>query len=404
DKVLEEEERDLQKLDRKIVREEHWLRYGVSARRTRNMRRLGALHDLRQQRRDTRGAIGQVSMEASATRESGKLVIEAFNVSKAYDGRTLVDDFSTRIARGDRVGFVGPNGVGKTTLLKMLIGELKPDSGRVKLGTNLDLAFLDQKRAALADDLSVQDAITEGRGDQVMVNGEPRHVVGYLRDFLFTPEQIRTPAGKLSGGERARLLLAKTLATPANFLVLDEPTNDLDMETLDLLQELVAGFPGTVILVSHDRDFLDRTVTSTIAPEGGGRWVAYAGGYSDMLAQRGSARFALGGGDKKGGTKPDGAPSSSVASAARPQPARQPARKLSYKQKFALETLPGKIDQAEAEIEKLEARLADPEFYVRDPDGFAKIAARLDGKKAELAAMEEEWLELEMLRETVEQG
>jgi ATP-binding cassette subfamily F protein uup len=222
-----------------------------------------------------------------------------------------------------------------------------------------------------------------------------------MKDFLFKPEQARTPVRELSGGEKARLILARLLARPANLLVLDEPTNDLDMETLDLLQELVAGFPGTVILVSHDRDFLDRTVTSTIAPEGGGRWVDYAGGYTDMLAQRGSARFLLRAADTKGGTKSESSPSSP---AVRSRPARQPARKLSYKQKFALETLPGKIDQAEGEIEKLEVRLADPEFYVRDPEGFAKIAAKLDDKKAELATMEEEWLELEMLRETVEQG
>ncbi|MBC8128997.1 MAG: ABC-F family ATP-binding cassette domain-containing protein, partial [Rhizobiaceae bacterium] len=288
DKTLEEEERDLQKLDRKIVREEHWLRYGVSARRTRNQRRLGELHQLRSDRKNTRRAVGMADMQAGETRESGKLVIEAEGIGKAYGERTLVDDFSMRILRGDRVGFVGPNGAGKTTLLKMLIGEIKPDSGRVRLGTNLDLAFLDQKRASLSDTVSVSDALTDGRGDQVMVNGEPRHVAGYLKDFLFQPEQIRTPVGNLSGGERARLLLAKTMATPANFLILDEPTNDLDMETLDLLQELIANYPGTVLLVSHDRDFLDRTVTSTVSPDAQGRWIEYAGGYSDMLVQRGA--------------------------------------------------------------------------------------------------------------------
>ncbi len=406
DKVLEEEERDLQKLDRKIVREEHWLRYGVSARRTRNMRRLGALHDLRQQRRDTRRAIGQVSMEASATRESGKLVIEAFNVSKAYDGRTLVDDFSTRIARGDRVGFVGPNGVGKTTLLKMLIGELKPDSGRVKLGTNLDLAFLDQKRAALADDLSVQDAITDGRGDQVMVNGEPRHVVGYLRDFLFTPEQIRTPAGKLSGGERARLLLAKTLATPANFLVLDEPTNDLDMETLDLLEELIANYPGTVLLVSHDRDFLDRTVTSVISPDGNGHWLEYAGGYSDMVAQRRDAAKAAAsagkpsdrGGAKNGAGKSGGGSSGASGGGA----GKGGSSKLSFKQKFALENLPKEIAKLEAAIAKAEAEIADPALFTKNPDRFAKLAAGIDRDRAALAKAEDDWLELEMVRAEAE--
>ncbi|MEF2550828.1 ABC-F family ATP-binding cassette domain-containing protein [Aurantimonas sp. A2-1-M11] len=405
DKVLEEEERDLQKLDRKIVREEHWLRYGVTARRTRNQRRLEGLHNLRQERRDTRRAIGQVSMEASATRESGKLVIEAFGISKAYDGRTLVDDFSTRIARGDRVGFVGPNGIGKTTLLKMLIGELKPDSGRVKLGTNLDLAFLDQKRAALADDLSVQDAITDGRGDQVMVNGEPRHVVGYLRDFLFTPEQIRTPAGKLSGGERARLLLAKTLATPANFLVLDEPTNDLDMETLDLLEELIANYPGTVLLVSHDRDFLDRTVTSTISPDGNGHWLEYAGGYSDMVAQRrDAAKTASAGAGRssdKGVAKSGGKPGCGSSSGA-VNDRKAGAAKLSFKQKFALENLPREIARLEAAIAKAEAEIADPALFTRNPDRFAGLAAGIDRDRAALAKAEDEWLELEMTRADAE--
>ncbi len=401
DTLLEEEEREQHKLGRQIAREEHWLRYGVTARRKRNVRRLGELTTLRERFRNHRGAEGAAKLVASDATDSGKLVIEAKAIAKRFDGPPVVDNFSIRIQRGDRVGLVGPNGAGKTTLLKMLIGALEPDSGTVRLGVNLEIATLDQRRDALDPDETLAHFLTDGRGETVSVNGEERHVVSYMKDFLFKPEQARTPVRELSGGEKARLILARLLARPANLLVLDEPTNDLDMETLDLLQELVAGFSGTVILVSHDRDFLDRTVTSTIAPEGGGRWVDYAGGYSDMLAQRGSARFALGGGDKKGGAKPDGALSSS---AARPQPARQPARKLSYKQKFALETLPGKIDQAEGEIEKLEVRLADPEFYVRDPEGFAKIAAKLDDKKMELAAMEEEWLELEMLRETVEQG
>ncbi|WP_127597829.1 ABC-F family ATP-binding cassette domain-containing protein [Nitratireductor alexandrii] len=401
DTLLEEEEREQHKLGRQIAREEHWLRYGVTARRKRNVRRLGELTTLRERFRNHRGAEGAAKLVASDATDSGKLVIEAKAIAKRFDGPPVVDNFSIRIQRGDRVGLVGPNGAGKTTLLKMLIGALEPDSGTVRLGVNLEIATLDQRRDALDPDETLAHFLTDGRGETVSVNGEERHVVSYMKDFLFKPEQARTPVRELSGGEKARLILARLLARPANLLVLDEPTNDLDMETLDLLQELVAGFSGTVILVSHDRDFLDRTVTSTIAPEGGGRWVDYAGGYSDMLAQRGSTRFALGGGDKKGGAKPDGALSSS---AARPQPARQPARKLSYKQKFALETLPGKIDQAEGEIEKLEVRLADPEFYVRDPEGFAKIAAKLDDKKMELAAMEEEWLELEMLRETVEQG
>ncbi|NDW07070.1 ATP-binding cassette domain-containing protein [Jiella pacifica] len=405
DKVLEEEERDLQKLDRKIVREEHWLRYGVTARRTRNMRRLGELHAMRQQRRDTRRAVGQAVMQAGETRESGKLVIEAEGISKTYDGRLLVKDFSTRIARGDRIGLVGPNGAGKTTLLKMLIGELKPDTGRIRLGTNLDLAFLDQKRAALRDDVGVAEALTDGRGDQVMVNGEPRHVAGYLKDFLFQPEQIRTPVGQLSGGERARLLLAKTLATPANLLVLDEPTNDLDMETLDLLEELIAGYPGTVLLVSHDRDFLDRTVTGVIAPSGDGVWLEYAGGYSDMLAQRRETVAAEKKPQKapssgKAGAKASGSTGSGMSgSSAAGQPN---AAKLSYKQKFALETLPKTIAELEAAIGKAEVEMADPLLFSKRPERFQQLAKLIEDKRAALAAAEDEWLELEMLKADIE--
>ncbi|MFD2236331.1 ATP-binding cassette domain-containing protein [Aureimonas populi] len=392
DKVLEEEERDLQKLDRKIVREEHWLRYGVTARRTRNERRLAALHQLRADRRNARRAVGQVEMQAGETRESGKLVIEAIGISKAYGERVLVKDFSTRIQRGDRIGLVGPNGAGKTTLLKMLIGESRPDTGRVRLGTNLDLAFLDQKRAALRDDLPVSEALTDGRGDQVMVNGEARHVAGYLKDFLFNPEQIRTPVGNLSGGERARLLLAKVLATPANLLVLDEPTNDLDMETLDLLQELIANYPGTVLLVSHDRDFLDRTVTSVISPQGPGEWLEYAGGYSDMAAQKRGAQKEARKAEKP---KPAAAPSP----AARPAAA---STKLSFKQKYALETLPKEIAALEGEISRAEAEMADPALFSRSPERFAALAREIEAKRARLAAAEDEWLELEMLKGEME--
>ncbi|SJZ82455.1 ABC-F family ATP-binding cassette domain-containing protein [Consotaella salsifontis] len=390
DKVLEEEERNLQKLDRKIVREEHWLRYGVTARRTRNERRLAQLHAMRAERKNTRRAVGTVEMTMGETAQSGKLVIEAKGIAKSYGERTLVRDFSTRILRGDRVGLVGPNGIGKTTLLKMLVGVLEPDAGTIRIGANVDLSFLDQKRAALRDDVSVSEALTDGRGDQVMVNGEPRHVAGYLKDFLFQPEQIRTPVGNLSGGERARLLLAKTLATPANLLVLDEPTNDLDMETLDLLQELIAAYPGTVILVSHDRDFLDRTVTSTIAPDTDGRWIEYAGGYSDMLSQRR---------DETKAAKPAASASKAPPPAAKPASA---ATKLSYKQKYALETLPGRIEALEKSIAKLEGELADPALFSKNAARFAKASEELENARADLAAAEDEWLELEMLRADLE--
>ena len=395
DKVLEEEERDLHKLGRQIVREEHWLRYGVTARRKRNMRRLGDLQSMRSEFRNHRGAQGKAVLKASDARESGKLVIEAEHLVKAYGERVLVNDFSTRIQRGNCVGFVGPNGAGKTTLLSMLIGVLAADSGFVKLGTNLEIAILDQKRDSLNLEQTLSDYLTDGRGENVIVNGEQRHVASYMKDFLFPPEQLRTPIRELSGGERARLMLARVLARPANLLVLDEPTNDLDMETLDLLQELVAGFAGTVLLVSHDRDFLDRTVTSVIAPEGNGRWLEYAGGYTDMLAQRKEAALAT---RKELKTaKPAGG---SVEKAVPAQ--REDKRKLSYKQKFALETLPGKIEALHVEIATLEKKLADPQLFAKNAALFNKTVDEISKKRHSLETYEHEWLELEMLREEIE--
>ncbi|MCO5064645.1 MAG: ABC-F family ATP-binding cassette domain-containing protein [Rhizobiaceae bacterium] len=391
DQILEEEEREQHKLGRQIVREEHWLRFGVTARRKRNMRRLGELQTMRQRFRSHRGAEGSAVLAASDAAESGKLVVEAKEIGKRFGENLIVDRFSTRIQRGDRVGFVGPNGAGKTTLLKMLTGALAPDSGSVRLGVNLEIATLDQKRDAVDPEETLAHFLTDGRGENLIVNGEVRHVVSYMKDFLFRPEQARTPVRELSGGERARLLLARMLARPANLLVLDEPTNDLDMETLDLLQELVAGFPGTVLLVSHDRDFLDRTVTSVIAPEGNGRWVEYAGGYSDMLAQRGGRRL-----DDRPAKK------QSASTETRAEPQKQAARKLSFKQKFALDNLPARMEAVSTAISSLEDRLADPAFYERDPKGFAQAIAMLDKERASLAAMEEEWLELEMLREELE--
>ncbi|AZO03608.1 MULTISPECIES: ABC-F family ATP-binding cassette domain-containing protein [unclassified Mesorhizobium] len=395
DQVLEEEEREQHKLGRQIVREEHWLRYGVTARRKRNMRRLGELQTMRQRFRSHRGAEGIATMVASDAAESGKLVIEAKGIDKSFGDLTVVKGFSTRIQRGDRVGLVGPNGAGKTTLLKMLTGELAPDAGSVRLGVNLEIATLDQKREAVDPAETLAHYLTDGRGENLLVNGEQRHVVSYMKDFLFKPEQARTPVRELSGGERARLLLARVLARPANLLVLDEPTNDLDMETLELLQELVAGFSGTVILVSHDRDFLDRTVTSVIAPEGNGRWIEYAGGYSDMLAQRGGSKLE----DRKARSKAEAAEASPKAEQAAP---KGPAKKLSFKQKFALDSLPKKIEAVTASIARLENNIADPAFYERDPVSFQKTIAALDKERTTLAALEEEWLELEILREEME--
>jgi ATP-binding cassette subfamily F protein uup len=395
DQVLEEEEREQHKLGRQIVREEHWLRYGVTARRKRNMRRLGELQQMRQDFRTHRRAEGLANMAASDAGESGKLVIEAKDLAKSYGERAIVRGFSTRIQRGARIGLVGANGAGKTTLLKLLTGELVPDTGTVRLGVNLEIATLDQKREAVDPRETLAHYLTDGRGETVIVNGEERHVVSWMKDFLFKPEQARTPVRELSGGERARLILARVLSRPSNLLVLDEPTNDLDMETLDLLQELVAGFAGTVILVSHDRDFLDRTVTSTIAPNGDGTWIEYAGGYTDMLAQRGGRKLD----DRRATAR--AAPAAKAAAEPKGQP-RQPAKKLSYKQKFTLETLPKRMEEAVATIGVIEERLADPNLYRRDPKAFAAATEALDKARAELAALEDEWLELEMLREEIE--
>jgi ATP-binding cassette subfamily F protein uup len=288
DNLLAEEERAQHKLDHKIVAEEHWLRYGVTARRKRNMRRLAQLQALRQSRREYRAAAGKAVLTDPKADKSGTLVLEAQRISKAYDQRPIVTDFSIRIRRGDRIGIVGPNGSGKTTLLNLLTGGLAPDNGTVRIGANVTMATLDQQRESLDPSKSVTETLTGGAGDSIMVGGRSRHVVGYLKDFLFPPAQARTPVGALSGGERGRLMLARALAKPANMLVLDEPTNDLDLETLDMLQEMLADYAGTVLLISHDRDFLDRVVNGVIVPEGNGRWAEYAGGYSDMLAQRGA--------------------------------------------------------------------------------------------------------------------
>ncbi|NUS71216.1 MAG: ABC-F family ATP-binding cassette domain-containing protein [Ensifer adhaerens] len=399
DEVLEAEELEQHKLGKAIEREEHWLRYGVTARRKRNMRRLGELQTMRATYRGHKGPQGTVQATAADAKESGKLVIEAEKITKAYGERTIVAPFSIRVHRGDRIGLVGPNGAGKTTLLKMLTGQIEPDTGTVKLGTNLEIATLDQKREDLNLDDTLAHYLTDGRGDNLLVNGEQRHVTGYMKDFLFQPEQARTPIRELSGGERARLMLARILARATNLLILDEPTNDLDIETLDLLQEIVAGFAGTVILVSHDRDFLDRTVTSTIAPANpeapDGRWIEYAGGYSDMMAQRKGAIE-----EKRKAEKAEKAKADAAAPAAEAPKAAK--GKLSYKQKFALENLPKEIAKAEAEAAKREEKMADPNLFTKDPNAFAKLARELEKLRADLARMEEEWLELEMLREELE--
>ena len=397
DEVLAEEERDRQKLDRKIEAEEHWMRYGVTARRKRNVRRVAGLQALRQQRRDARRAAGKVAMAATAADRSGTLVIEAKGVSKSYGAGPVVTEFSTRIERGDRIGIVGPNGSGKTTLVGLLTGALAPDAGTVKLGANLQMATLDQRRESLNPDWTVAEALTGGRGDTLIIGGQSRHVSSYMRDFLFAPEQARTPLRVLSGGERGRLMLARALAKPSNVLVLDEPTNDLDLETLDVLEEMIGDYAGTVLLISHDRDFLDRAVDCVIVPEGNGKWQEYAGGYTDMLAQRG-ADVRKPKGEGRGAAKPAGADKPPQS-----RPAAEPARrKLNFNEKHALETLPGKIAKLEAEIGRLQTMIADPMLYARDRAAFDKTSAALTAAQAELSAAEERWLELELLRGEIE--
>ncbi|MBB3976862.1 ATP-binding cassette subfamily F protein uup [Rhizobium azooxidifex] len=402
DEVLEAEELEQHKLGKAIQREEHWLRYGVTARRKRNMRRLGELQTMRSRHRGHKGPQGTVQATASDAQESGKLVIEADKVTKNYGERTIVAPFSIRVHRGDCIGLVGPNGAGKTTLLKILTGQLAPDSGTVKLGTNLEIATLDQRREDLNPDDTLAHYLTDGRGESLIVNGEQRHVTGYMKEFLFQPEQARTPIRNLSGGERARLMLARILSRPTNLLILDEPTNDLDIETLDLLQEIVAGFSGTVILVSHDRDFLDRTVTSTIAPANpeapDGRWIEYAGGYSDMMAQRRGAIEERRKAEKA--EKADKTRTSDAAPAERPGDKAR--GKLSYKQKFALESLPKEMEKIQSEIARREETMADPALFSKDQATFNRLAGELETLRTDLTRMEEEWLELEMLREELE--
>ncbi len=392
DEVLAQEELDRHKLDRRIAMEEDWIRYGVTARRKRNQGRLARLGDLRQQRRDQQKVTGQVKLAVAEGEASGTLVIEAKAIAKSFGETPIVADFSTRILRGDRTGIIGPNGAGKTTLLNLLTGAMAPDTGTVRLGANLALATLDQQRRSLDLDRSLADTLTDGRGDTVIVDGKPRHVMSYMKDFLFKPEQAKTPVAALSGGERGRLALACALARPSNLLVLDEPTNDLDLETLDLLQEMLADYPGTVLLVSHDRDFLDRVSTSVVAWEGPGRWIEYAGGYSDMVAQRGH------GVEAKVTAKPakPAAEKRSAGATASQRP------RLSFKDGHALKTLPGRMDKLQAEIARLQGALADADLYTRDRKAFEAATARLTAAQAELAQLEEEWLTLELKREELE--
>ncbi len=391
DKVWEEEDAQRHKLDRKIKAEARWAVEGISARRKRNQGRVRALADLRAERSSQIRRAGTAALELDAGQASGKKVIEATGIAKSFGDRVILLPFDLRVLRGDRVAFVGPNGVGKTTVLKMLLGEVEPDAGTVKLGTNLEVAVFDQARAKLDPEATLWDSLTldpmlgvSGASDQVMVRGTPKHVAGYLKDFLFHDKQFKAPVKSLSGGEKARLLLARIMALPSNLLVLDEPTNDLDIETLDLLQDVLGEYDGTVLLVSHDRDFLDRIATQTIAMEGGGRAQAYPGGWSDMIDQRGVIENVTVRAKTKGGT-------AKVSDAVETADSNV----LSYTERHRLDALPAEIARIEAEIGKLEMLLSDPELFTQEPVKFQKVTDALVARHAKRDAAEEEWLTLE---------
>ena len=389
DKTWEEEDLQRHKMDRKIKAEARWAVEGISARRKRNMGRVRALQDLRSERAAMIKRQDTAAMDLASGPKSGRKVIEAVGLSKTFGDTTIVQNFSLTVQRGDRVAFVGPNGVGKTTLIRMLMGEIAPDEGSVKLGTNLVPAVFDQTRAQLNDDLSLWENLTgdpemrvSGKADQIMVRGAPKHVVGYLKEFLFDERQARAPVRSLSGGEKARLLLARIMARESNLLVLDEPTNDLDVETLDLLQDLLGEYEGTVLLISHDRDFLDRVASTTVAMEGRGRATVYAGGWSDYRAQRGE--------DAPEPTSAKPAPKQAQ------KPVAEPRQKsgLSFTEKHRLEELPAEIDRLTAEIAKLEELMADPELFTREPVKFKKASEALVLRQTALAEAEDLWLEL----------
>ena len=394
EKIAAQELEEARRLDRFIQREAHWMARGVTARRARNEGRKRRLESLRQDKADRlKDTRKELNMGLASSGVSGKRVVEAKGLSKAFGERILLEDFSTRILRGDRVAVVGPNGAGKTTLVKVLLGEIAPDAGSVTLGTNLEISYIDQARATLSPEMTLREVLLPAGGDQVLVRGEPRHVVSYAKDFLFSEGQLRQPVRSLSGGERNRLLLARALAKPANVMVLDEPTNDLDMDTLDLLEDLLADYDGTLILVSHDRDFVDRLATSTIGLDGAGHAVETPGGWQDFIGQNPGffARLPI-------AATP--AEKKTVAAAApRPEPSR--AAKLSYKDQRRLAELETLMAEAPGKLAALEARLADPGLYGRDPAGFQATSRELDRLRERLASAEEEWLALEERKEAL---
>jgi ATP-binding cassette subfamily F protein uup len=383
----------LRRLGKAIERESYTFYSSITARRSRNEGRAARLAAMRERKAELlQGRRRPLALAAEAGGVSGQRVAEAKGLAKAFAGRVLIKGFSTRILRGDRLAVIGPNGAGKTTLVKLLLGEIAPDAGEVTLGTGLQIAYVDQARAALSEDVTLAEALAPGGGDQVVVRGRPMHVAGYAKQFLFQPGQLRQPVASLSGGERNRLLLARALAPAANLLVLDEPTNDLDMETLDLLEDMLADYDGTLILVSHDRDFIDRLATSTIALDGAGRAVETPGGWQDFVRQNPGFFDQIRAAPASVAAKPPKAPPASVAS------------KLSYKDQRRLATLEAAMPRLLEEIAALEARLADAGFYARDRPGFDASMRKLEAARAELASAEEEWLALEARREALANG
>ena len=379
------------RFDKLLAQEEAWIRLGIKARRTRDEGRVRRLKAMRVERSQRRELSGNVRMEAAQGESSGKKVIEARDVSFAFGERAIARDFSTVVLRGDRIGLIGPNGSGKTTALKLLLGQLQPQSGEVKLGTNLQVAYFDQYRAALREDWNAMENVAGGQ-DFVEVNGSRKHVLAYLQDFLFTPERARAPITRLSGGERNRLLLARLFAQPSNLLVMDEPTNDLDVETLELLEELLGDYPGTLLLVSHDRDFLDNVVTSTLVMEGQGRVGDYVGGYSDWLRQRPLPAPGVAARPAAVPAAPAPAPSATAATAT---PSAASRRKLGYREARELEQLPARIDALEAELAGLGAAMSEPGFYQRDPTQVAAHTRQLAQAQQALDQAYARWAELD---------
>jgi ATP-binding cassette subfamily F protein uup len=378
--ALEVEAKHAALFDKKLAQEEVWIRKGVEARRTRNEGRVRALEQLRIERRERRERIGSVELRAQDAAPSGKLVFEAQDVTLSFGAAPVIRDFSARIQREDRIGIIGPNGCGKTTLIKLLVGELEPTTGTIKRGSNLLPAYYDQQREQLDLSASIADNVTGGSGDTVTIDGQARHVSGYLRDFLFPPERLNAPVSMLSGGERNRLLLARLFARPSNLLIMDEPTNDLDAETLDLLEEMVAEYKGTLLLVSHDRAFLDNVVTSTLVFEGNGQINEYVGGYTDWLRQRRVDAPAL----TAAASKP------AKAAAAEPKPLAKP-RRLSYNEQRELKQLPEKIQALEAEQAQLTTLISDPALFQRNPEQGSEALQRLQAAGRELEAAYARW-------------